>query len=135
MTRSVEELKRESERSRAELTGTVEQLRERIADTAEDIRHKVSPLRLRQLQDPELGRGAKAEGHGKSDAGDRGGHSGRDPGAALGARFFAAPPDDWRRPCPNLEDTARSRRAGGGSRDGHGEGNARLPSEAEGPSG
>ena len=47
MTRSVEELRRESERSRAELATTVDQLRERISDTAEDIRHKVSPQHIK----------------------------------------------------------------------------------------
>jgi len=47
MTRSVEELRRESERSRAELAATVDQLRERISDTAEDIRHKVSPRHIK----------------------------------------------------------------------------------------
>jgi hypothetical protein len=43
MTRSVEELRKESERSRAQLTATVDRLREQIADTAEDLRYKVSP--------------------------------------------------------------------------------------------
>jgi hypothetical protein len=43
MTRSVEELRRDSEQSRAQLTATVDQLREQITDTAEDIRYKVSP--------------------------------------------------------------------------------------------
>jgi hypothetical protein len=44
MTRSVEELRRESERNRAELATTVDRVREQITDTAEDIRHKVSLL-------------------------------------------------------------------------------------------
>lgn len=43
MTRSVEELRRESERSRAQLAATVDRLREQITDTAEDLRYKVSP--------------------------------------------------------------------------------------------
>jgi hypothetical protein len=47
MTRSVEELRRESERSRAELAATVDRLRERISDAAEDIRHKVSPQHIK----------------------------------------------------------------------------------------
>jgi hypothetical protein len=47
MTRSVEELRRESERSRAELAATVEHLKERISDTAEDIRRKVSPQHIK----------------------------------------------------------------------------------------
>ena len=47
MTRSVEELRRESERSRAELAGTVDQLRAQISHTAEDIRHKVSPQHIK----------------------------------------------------------------------------------------
>ena len=47
MTRSVEELRRKSERSRVELAGTVDDLRERITNTAEDIRHKVSPQHVK----------------------------------------------------------------------------------------
>ncbi|MGY2849048.1 ElaB/YqjD/DUF883 family membrane-anchored ribosome-binding protein [Bradyrhizobium sp. USDA 4509] len=47
MTRSVEELRRQSERSRAELAVTVDRLRERISDTADDLRHKVSPQHIR----------------------------------------------------------------------------------------
>lgn len=43
MTRSVEELRLKSERSRAQLAATVDRLRERITDTAEDLRYKVSP--------------------------------------------------------------------------------------------
>src|SRR3569833_383468 len=47
MTRSVEELRRESERNRAELAATVARLKEQISDTAEDIRHKVSPQHIK----------------------------------------------------------------------------------------
>ena len=47
MTRSVEELRQESERNRAQLAATVDQLREQISDTAEDIRHKVSPQHIK----------------------------------------------------------------------------------------
>ncbi|MCA1457279.1 DUF3618 domain-containing protein [Bradyrhizobium sp. BRP22] len=47
MTRSVEELRLESERTRAELTTTVDRLRQTITDTAEDIRYKVSPQHIR----------------------------------------------------------------------------------------
>jgi hypothetical protein len=47
MTRSVEELRRESERSRAELAATVDELKKRISDTAEDIRHNVSPQHIK----------------------------------------------------------------------------------------
>jgi hypothetical protein len=47
MTRSVEELRRESERNRAELATTVDRVREQITDTAEDIRHKVSPQHIK----------------------------------------------------------------------------------------
>jgi ElaB/YqjD/DUF883 family membrane-anchored ribosome-binding protein len=43
MTRSVEELRRESERNRAQLAATVDRLKEQITDTAEDLRYKVSP--------------------------------------------------------------------------------------------
>jgi hypothetical protein len=47
MTQSVEELRRQSERSRAELATTLDQLSARITDTAEDIRHKVSPQHVK----------------------------------------------------------------------------------------
>lgn len=47
MTRSVEELRRESERSRTELAATVGRLKEQISDTADDIRHKVSPQHIK----------------------------------------------------------------------------------------
>src|SRR5690242_3251069 len=47
MSRSVEQLRRESERSRAELAATVDHLRARISDTAEDIRQKVSPQHIK----------------------------------------------------------------------------------------
>ena len=47
MTRSLEELRRDSEQSRAELAATVDRLREQIADTAEDIRYKVSPENIK----------------------------------------------------------------------------------------
>ena len=47
MTRSVEELRQESERNRAQLATTVDQLREQVTDTAEDIRHKVSPQHIK----------------------------------------------------------------------------------------
>ena len=47
MTQSVEELRRQSERSRAELATTLDQLSARITVTAEDIRHKVSPQRVK----------------------------------------------------------------------------------------
>jgi hypothetical protein len=47
MTRSVEELRRESERSRAQLAATVDRLKEQVSETAEDIRHKVSPQHIK----------------------------------------------------------------------------------------
>jgi hypothetical protein len=43
MAQSVEELRSESERTRAALAATVDQLKERLSETAEDIRQKVSP--------------------------------------------------------------------------------------------
>lgn len=39
MTRSVEELRQESERNRAELAATVERLKQGISDTTRDLRH------------------------------------------------------------------------------------------------
>lgn len=47
MTRPVEELRRESERSRAELAATVGRLKEQISETADDIRRKVSPEHIK----------------------------------------------------------------------------------------
>ncbi|MBR0925144.1 ElaB/YqjD/DUF883 family membrane-anchored ribosome-binding protein [Bradyrhizobium ottawaense] len=43
MTRSVEELRRESERNRAELAATVDRLKQGLSDTTRDLRHMVSP--------------------------------------------------------------------------------------------
>jgi hypothetical protein len=42
-TRSLQQIKRETEQTRAGLTNTVEQLRTSVADTAADIRHRISP--------------------------------------------------------------------------------------------
>src|SRR6202045_1437853 len=42
-TRSLQEIKRETEQTRAGLTDTVEQLKTSVADTASDIRHRISP--------------------------------------------------------------------------------------------
>ncbi|MBR0989648.1 DUF3618 domain-containing protein [Bradyrhizobium japonicum] len=47
MTRSVEDLRRESERSRAELSATVDRLKDQISDTTENIRHSVSPEHIK----------------------------------------------------------------------------------------
>jgi hypothetical protein len=47
MTRSVEELRRESERNRAELAATIDRLRQGISDTTRDLRHMVSPQHVR----------------------------------------------------------------------------------------
>jgi hypothetical protein len=43
MPRSVEQLRRESERNRAQLAAIVDRLREQITDTADELRYKVSP--------------------------------------------------------------------------------------------
>src|SRR5712675_1109852 len=42
-TRSLQQIKRETEQTRAGLTDTVEQLKTSVADTASDIRHRLSP--------------------------------------------------------------------------------------------
>lgn len=47
MTQSVEQLRRESERNREQLTKTVDQLRLQITDTATDIQSKVSPQHIK----------------------------------------------------------------------------------------
>jgi hypothetical protein len=59
MTRSVEELRRESERSRAELAATVDRLKESITGAAEDIRHKVSPQHIKSEVSDFVGQKAK----------------------------------------------------------------------------
>jgi hypothetical protein len=60
MTRSVEELRRESERSRAELAATVHRLKDSITETAEDIRHKVSPEHIKSEVSDFVGRKAQS---------------------------------------------------------------------------
>jgi cell division protein YceG involved in septum cleavage len=47
MIQSVEQLRRESERNREQLTKTVDQLRLQITDTAADIQSKVSPQHIK----------------------------------------------------------------------------------------
>ena len=47
MARSVEELRREAERNRAQLATTVDQLKDRMSDTVEDIRRMVSPQHIK----------------------------------------------------------------------------------------
>jgi len=42
-TRSLQQIKRETEQTRAGLTDTVEQLRSTVAETASDIRQRISP--------------------------------------------------------------------------------------------
>ena len=42
-TRSLQQIKRETEQTRAGLTNTVEQLKSTVAETASDIRHRISP--------------------------------------------------------------------------------------------
>jgi hypothetical protein len=42
-TRSLQQIKRETEQTRADLTDTVEQLKTSVAETASDIRHRISP--------------------------------------------------------------------------------------------
>jgi hypothetical protein len=42
-TRSLQQIKRETEETRAGLTNTVEQLKASVAETASDIRHRISP--------------------------------------------------------------------------------------------
>jgi hypothetical protein len=46
-TRSLQQIKRETEQTRAGLTDTVEQLRSSVADTASDIRHRISPEHIK----------------------------------------------------------------------------------------
>lgn len=43
MTRSVEDIRRESENARAQFSATVDQLRNKISETTDDIRYRVSP--------------------------------------------------------------------------------------------
>ena len=60
MARSVEELRRESERSRAELAATVDHLKDRISVATEDLRHKVSPQHIKSEVSDYIGQ--KAQG-------------------------------------------------------------------------
>ena len=46
-TRSLQQIKRETEQTRAGLTDTVEQLRTSVADTASDIRQRISPQHIK----------------------------------------------------------------------------------------
>jgi hypothetical protein len=46
-TRSLQQIKRETEQTRAGLTDTVEQLRTSVADTASDIRQRISPEHIK----------------------------------------------------------------------------------------
>ena len=46
-TRSLQQIKRETEQTRAGLTDTVEQLRVSVAETASDIRHRISPEHIK----------------------------------------------------------------------------------------
>ena len=113
MTRSVEELRRESERNREQLATTVERVREQMTDTAEDIRHKVSPQHIKsEVSDfistkasswVELAKTARKR---ESDAGDRGGHRYCSANSAARARLSAPIVDDWGRACLELEDCA-----------------------------
>jgi ElaB/YqjD/DUF883 family membrane-anchored ribosome-binding protein len=45
---TVDELRRESERSRASLTSTVVQLREKVSDTADDLKERLSPAHIKE---------------------------------------------------------------------------------------
>jgi ElaB/YqjD/DUF883 family membrane-anchored ribosome-binding protein len=45
---SVEELRHESERSRAALTSTVAELREKVSDTADDLKTRLSPAHIKE---------------------------------------------------------------------------------------
>jgi hypothetical protein len=46
-TRSLQQIKRETEQTRAGLTDTVEQLKTSVAETASDIRHRISPENIK----------------------------------------------------------------------------------------
>jgi len=122
MTRSVEELRRDSEQSRAQLAATVDRLREQIADTAEDIRYKVSPENIKA----EVSGFISHKTHGWMDALKQqamdnpmqaiaAGTAIAVPCDAPGSRLPAAALDDRRRPCPEFEDHSRSRRGSGGT--------------------
>ena len=123
MTRSVEELRRDSEQSRAQLAATVDRLREQITDTAEDIRYKVSPEHIKAevsdfishktqgwvdaLKQQAMENPMQAIAAGTAIA---------VPVLRLGAWLSAAAVDDWRRACPEFEDRSRARRGSGGAR-------------------
>jgi hypothetical protein len=60
MVQSVEELRRESERNRAELAVTVERLKACFADTADDIRRMASPQHIKSEVSDYVGRQAQS---------------------------------------------------------------------------
>jgi hypothetical protein len=137
MTRSVEELRRESERNRAQLATTVDRVREQITDTAEDIRHKVSPQHIKSevsdfISTKTLSWVDSLKQHAKENP-----MQAIAAGAAIAvpvlrlARGFplplfawlsAATIDDWGRACVELEGCAGASRGGGGSSGGQGQG-------------
>ena len=113
MTRSVEELRRESERNRAQLATTVDRVREQITDTAEDIRHKVSPQHIKSEVSDFISTKAsswvdslKTARQRESDAGNRGGHRSCSADSAARAWLSLTIIDDWGRACLELEDCA-----------------------------
>src|ERR1700738_2391963 len=59
-TRSLQQIKRETEQTRAGLTDTVEQLRTNVAETASDIRQRISPDAIKaEVSDYIKSRGAQ----------------------------------------------------------------------------
>ena len=113
MTRSVEELRRESERNRAQLATTVDRVREQITDTAEDIRHKVSPQHIKS----EVSDFISTKTSSWVDSLKQ--HARENPMQAIAAGTAIAVPilrlargfplttiDDWGRACLELEDCA-----------------------------
>ena len=113
MTRSVEELRRESERNRAQLATTVDRVREQITDTAEDIRHKVSPQHIKSEVSDFISTKASSWVDSLKQ------HARENPMQAIAAGTAIAVPilrlargfplaiiDDWGRACLELEDCA-----------------------------
>ena len=130
MTRSAEELRRESERSRVELAGTVDDLRERITNTAEDIRHKVSPQHVKSEISDFISHKTQNWAASLKQQAMQNPMQAMAAGAIVGvpllrlARGFPLPAaDDWSRACPKFKNlSSPSRRRGcAGNRPGQGD--------------
>lgn len=113
-TRSLQQIKRETEQTRAGLTDIVEQLRTSVAETASDIRQRISPDAIKaEVSDYIKSRGERllkrryCRRPQESDAGRGGRSKRRISTAAAGANYTLAGADGGRGPVlRRLQDRA-----------------------------